>query len=148
MINIDKLIGESIKEKNERKVKAFRLVKAEFVNAEKVDGKAITEAKQVKIIQHMIKDCKADADTYKRAGRSEMAADELSEAAIIETLLPKLPSKDEIIAFVGKVAAENFDKGHTFSMADMKIIKPLVLKEYPLANGGDIASAVKALVSK
>ena len=60
---------EAMKEKNDKKLMAFRLLKAAFVNAEKVDGNKIDELKQIKIINKMISDCKNSADIYKKANR-------------------------------------------------------------------------------
>ena len=50
-INVTALIKEAMKEKNDKKLMAFRLLKAAFVNAEKVDGNKIDELKQIKIMQ-------------------------------------------------------------------------------------------------
>ena len=93
-INVTALIKEAMKEKNDKKLMAFRLLKAAFVNAEKVDGNKIDELKQIKIINKMISDCKNSADIYKKANRAEQAAEELSQAVILQQLLPKLPSKE------------------------------------------------------
>ena len=142
-INVTALIKEAMKEKNDKKLMAFRLLKAAFVNAEKVDGNKIDELKQIKIINKMISDCKNSADIYKKANRAEQAAEELSQAVILQQLLPKLPSKDEVNNVVIDIIKTIFDDKHKVSMADMKTVKPLVLEKLPLASGQDIASSLK-----
>ena len=91
----------------------------------------------------MISDCKNSADIYKKAHRAEQAAEELSQAAILQQLLPKLPSKEEVNNVVIDIIKTIFDDKHKVSMADMKTVKPLVLEKLPLASGQDIASSLK-----
>ena len=70
----------------------------------------------------------------------------MKQAAILAELLPKLPTTEDVINTVNDIINEHFEVGHKVTMADMKDIKPLVLAKLPLANGKDIATAVKMRV--
>ena len=145
-IDINSLIKASMKSKDEDRLNVLRLLKSAFVSTEKVDGNEIDEATEIKIIQKMIYDCKNDAEIYRTAGRIEQSEDELKQATILGELLPKLPTTENVIDVVNDIINEHFDIGHKVTMADMKDIKPLVLAKLPLANGKDIATAVKMRV--
>lgn len=143
MIDIDKEIANAIKEKDTNSLKILRLLKSQIVNAEKQDGKAIDEAKKIKIIQKMISDCKEDAETYKKAGRDGQAEEELRDAFILDRYLPSLPEDYEVIESV-KNAISNL--GHEVSMKDMKAIRDYVFDQYPLADGKLIANTVRECI--
>ena len=145
-IDINSLIKASMKSKDEDRLNILRLLQSAFVSAEKVDGKELDEAAEIKIIQKMISDCKNDAEIYRKAGRIEQSEDELKQATILGELLPKLPTTEDVINTVNDIINEHFDVGHKVTMADMKDIKPLVLAKLPLANGKDIETAVKMRV--
>ena len=145
-IDINSLIKTAMKSKDEDRLNILRLLKSAFVSAEKVDGKELDGAAEIKIIQKMISDCKNDAEIYIKVGRIEQSEDELKQATILGELLPKLPTTEDVINVVNDIIIEHFEVGHKVTMADMKDIKPLVLAKLPLANGKDIATAVKMRV--
>ena len=84
-----------MEQKDVSKLSALQLLKAAFVNAEKIDGKEIDEGKEIKIIQKMISDCKNDAETYAKVGRTEQSKEELTQANVLEELLPKLTNMEK-----------------------------------------------------
>lgn len=94
-IDIDGLFKEAMEQKDVSKLSALQLLKAAFVNAEKIDGKEIDEEKEIKIIQKMISDCKNDAETYAKVGRTEQSKEELTQANVLEELLPKLTNMEK-----------------------------------------------------
>ena len=147
-INIDELIKKTMKEKNLKKLNALRMVKKNFVDAEKEDGNEITDARRIKILQKMSESCKESAELYEKAGRTDEAQHEMYQAGVYDALLPSIPTKDEVKDYIEGLLPTSFEPDHILAMKDMKVIKSPVIEAMPYADGKDIASVVSSLINK
>lgn len=86
---IDVLISNAIKEKDSRKLAILRLIKTELVNAVK-NNITLTDDKEIDILLKMVAQREDSAKTYESANRFDLAEQELYEATIIKTYLPKM----------------------------------------------------------
>jgi len=127
-------------------LEALRGIKKEFLEAKTAKGGdgTLPDEQAVKILQKMVKQRKESAQIYATQSRSDLADNELAEAAVIEKYLPAQLSSDElekivkeIIASVGATGPQ--DMGKVVGMAS----KQLAGK----AEGRLISEMVKMLLS-
>ena len=128
-------------------LEALRGIKKEFLEAKTAKGGdgTLHDDQGVKIMQKMVKQRKETALIYREQNRSELAENELAEAAVIEKYLPQPMSDAEletavsaIIAQVGATGAQ--DMGKVMGVAT----KQLAGK----TEGRLISEKVKALLNK
>ena len=128
-------------------LEALRGIKKEFLEAKTAKGGdgTLHDEQGVKIMQKMVKQRKETALIYREQNRSELAENELAEAAVIEKYLPQQMSDAEletavsaIIAQVGATGAQ--DMGKVMGVAT----KQLAGK----TEGRLISEKVKALLNK
>ena len=100
-------------------LEALRGIKKEFLEAKTAKGGdgTLHDDQGVKIMQKMVKQRKETALIYREQNRSELAENELAEAAVIEKYLPQQMSDAEletavsaIIAQVGATGAQDMGK--------------------------------------
>lgn len=143
---IQKDIMEAMKAKDTVRLNTVRSIKSGILLAKTAEGgsKELTDADIIKIIQKLAKQRKESADQYVAAGRQELADNELAEAKVLETYLPKMLSEEEveaklkeIIAAVG--ASQPSDMGKVMGVATKQLAG--------LAEGRTISAIVKRLLA-
>lgn len=137
--NINVLIAEAMKHKDNDRINALRLIKTELVKKEK-EGKEINEQIEANVLMKMMSQREDSINQFKQANRMDLVEREQKELDIIQEFAPKQVSDDEIIAETEKVIAEI----STVSMKDMKIIISKVQNKFPTANGKIISQVVKS----
>ena len=60
----------------------------------------------LQLLQKMVKQRRESADTYRQAGRQDLADQEMAEIAVIEEFLPKQLNEEETRAAVAEVVRE------------------------------------------
>jgi len=141
-INAD--IKAAMLAKEAAKLEALRAVKSAILLL-KTSPEGYTDESETKALQKMVKQRKETADIYKTQNREDLAAVELSQAAVIEAYLPKQMSEDEIRAEIATIitsvgASSPADMGKVMGVAS----KQLAGK----ADGKIISTVVKELLSK
>lgn len=143
---IQKDIMEAMKAKDGVRLNSVRSIKSAILLAKTSEGgsKELQDADIVKIIQKLAKQRKEAAEQYAAAGRQELADNELAEAAVLETYLPKQLSETEveeklkaIIAQLG--ASKPSDMGKVMGVATKQLAG--------LAEGRIISTIVKKLLA-
>lgn len=142
---IQKDIMEAMKAKEAVRLTAVRAIKSAILLAKTSEGgKELSDPDIIKIIQKLSKQRKETAEQFVAAGRQELADNELAEAAVLDTYLPKQLSEaeveaklKEIIAAVGASAPS--DMGKVMGVATKQLAG--------LADGKLISSIVKKLLS-
>lgn len=142
---IQKDIMEAMKAKEQVRLAAVRAIKSAILLAKTAEGgaKELSDADIIKIIQKLAKQRHESADLYISAGRQELADNELAEAAVLETYLPRQLSEAEveerlkaIIAEVG--ASKPSDMGKVMGVATKQLAG--------LAEGKTISAIVRKLL--
>lgn len=106
--------------------------------------KSLSPEEAVAVLQKEAKKRRETIDDAEKAGRSEVAAQEKQELAILEEYLPKQLSHDEIAVLVREVIAQT---GAT-SAGDMgKVMGALMPKVKGLADGKVVNQVVRELLS-
>lgn len=124
---INEDIKSAMKEKHKVKLEALRAIKSQLLLAATEKGSAeSSEEAELKMLQKMVKQRKEAADIYNKEGRSELAAEELEQTAIIEKYLPEQMSKEDIQANIKTIIEETGattmkDMGRVMGMANQRM---------------------------
>ena len=111
-MNLFDQISEDIKKamlaRDKVRLEALRGVKKEFLEAKTAKGAngELSDENATKIMVKMVKQRKDSAKIYEENNRSELAANELAEALVIEEYLPKQLSPEELEAELKAIIAE------------------------------------------
>ena len=141
-MDINKHIKEAMLAKDSIRLSTLRAIKSAFLLAETQKGAtALDELAKQKIIQKLLKQRKEAAEIYQQQNRSDLASDELAQADILQSFLPKQLSQDEI----KEIVSETIGQIGASSMADMGKVMSLVNKKLAgKADGKIIAQIVKS----
>ena len=150
MLQIDQNIAKYLKENDPVKLAVWRSIKAEFLNYKTAKaGNEINEQVEVTIIGKMLAQRKDAAEQFRQGGRVDLAEREEAEAAVLESLIPKEPTDDELLTVIESVVnsiKKEQGEGYTVSMRDMKNVQGLVKQTFPNANGGKIAQIFRNFI--
>ena len=128
---INSAMKQAMRDKEVLRLSTLRLVMAAIKDrdiAARVDGvdNSVSDDEILTILGKMIKQRKDSATAYGNAGRTELAAQELSEIEIITGFLPKQLNDDEIEDVVKKVINDSGASG----IRDMGKVMGLLKKSY------------------
>jgi uncharacterized protein YqeY len=132
----------AMKAKDADKLSTLRMVKANLMNRQIDKGGELSDDEIAKALQSLVKQRRDSAEQYEKAGRTELAAKENAEIAVIETYLPQAASQDEIDAAVKAAIAET----GASSMKDMGTVMKAAMTNLAgkSADGRAVSEAVKA----
>ena len=137
---LNSLIAEAMKNKENDRVAVLRLIKAELLKKEK-EGKPLDETIEASVLMKMVSQREDSINQFKQANRMDLAENEQKELDIIKEFAPKQVSDEDITIETEKVIA---NMGGAVTMKDMKNILAEVQKVYPTANGKLISQIVKS----
>ena len=90
------IMGE-MKAGNKERANVFRLIKTKMMEFVTRSDKPVLDTKaEISILNKMVKERNDTAIEYSKAGRQELANQELFEANVISELLPKAASEEDI----------------------------------------------------
>lgn len=138
--NIETLIAEAMKNKDTVRLSVLRLIKAEFVKAEK-DGKNIDEATEAVMLTKMVAQREDAIKQFTEANRNDLVEEETAQLQILKEFAPKAVSEDEIKEALQKMV----DDGLEPSMKNMKEFISRIKVIYPTANGKIVSDFIKGL---
>lgn len=145
---VDVKISESLKSGNALDLAVWRAIKAEFINFKTAKaGNSLNDEVEIKIISKMVSQRKDSYEQYKSAGRDDLADKEYNELNILQGLLPKEPTEDDINIMVTKFIEDNTVDGVKPTMKNMKDCMSYIKGEYPTANGGVVSKIFKEKIS-
>lgn len=129
---------------NKERANVFKLIKAkmmEFVT--RVDKPVLDTKAEIVILNKMVKERKDTATEYSKAGRQELANQELFEANVISELLPKAASEEDIKNAISEYIASN---GHC-TIKQMGAIIKYVKSKFDNVDGALTSKLVKESLS-
>ena len=138
--NIETLIAEAMKNKDTVRLSVLRLIKTEFVKAEK-DGKNIDEATEAVMLTKMVAQREDAIKQFTEANRNDLVEEETAQLQILKEFAPKAVSEDEIKEALQKMV----DDGLEPSMKNMKEFMSRIKAIYPTANGKIVSDFIKSL---
>jgi hypothetical protein len=99
-------IKTAMKEKDNAKRDALRLLASAMKQIEVDERKELTDEEVIKIIQKQVKQRNDSMGQYREAGREDLYEKEASEAAIFEAYLPKQLNDEELEATLRDIIAQ------------------------------------------
>jgi uncharacterized protein YqeY len=146
--DINNAVKEAMKAKDERKLSTLRMVNSTIKNAD-IDARGqgkppLSDADLLAVLQKMIKQRQEAVELYDKGGRTELAAQEREEIAVISAYLPKQMSEDEVKTAITNAIAETGAAG----IRDMgKVIGVLKTKYTGQMDFGKASGLVKAALT-
>ena len=135
----------AMKAKDQVRLNAVRSIKSAILLAKTAEGASgeLTDGDIVKLIQKLAKQRKEAAEQYVAAGRQELADNELAEAEVLATYLPKQLTPEEVEAKLKEIIAEvgasaPSDMGKVMGVATKRLAG--------LADGKTISGIVRKLL--
>lgn len=139
MLDINAKIMEAMKSKNKIASETFKLIKAKILEFKtQKNAPEYTEEAEIKLLQKMVKEREESAKIYKDAGRDELADAELAQVAIINELLPKIASQEDVENYLNNKYPNGIEK------KSMGIVIREVKSEFVGVNGAMVANIVKS----
>ena len=139
-------IKESMIAKDAVALSVYRGISAAFTTEVMAKGKTpqdtLTDDECLIVLKRLSKQRKDSIDQFQKGGRQDLADSEMAELMIIETMIPKGASKEDI----KKVAeAKKLELGIT-DKAKVGILTGAVMKEFKgTADGNDVKEVVESL---
>lgn len=143
---IQKDIMEAMKAKDTVRLNAVRSIKSAILLAKTAEGasKELTDGDIIKLIQKLSKQRREAAELYVSGGRQELADNELAEAAVLDTYLPKQLSEAEVEAKLKEIIAQV----GASAPSDMGKVMGVATKQLAgLAEGKTISMIVRRLLA-
>lgn len=132
--------------RDKMRLEALRGIKKEFLEAKTAKGSdgELSDETAVRILSKMVKQRRESAQIYNEQNRSDLAQEELAQAAVIEEYLPKQLSDEELVAalkeIIGRVGAT--------SQKEMGKVMGVATKELAgKAEGKAISAKVRELLA-
>lgn len=132
--------------RDKMRLEALRGIKKEFLEAKTAKGSdgELSDETAVRILSKMVKQRRESAQIYTEQNRSDLAQEELAQAAVIEEYLPKQLSDEELAAalkeIIGRVGAT--------SQKEMGKVMGVATKELAgKAEGKAISAKVRELLA-
>ena len=146
-MSIEEKVNNDIKAamlaKDAKKLDALRAIKSEILLLKSSPGGTSDDA-EMKALMKMVKQRKETAEIYASQDRADLTEIELSQAAVIESYLPKQMTVGELEAEVKGIIATSGAK----SMADMGKVMGIATKQLAgKAEGKAISEMVRKLLA-
>jgi uncharacterized protein YqeY len=138
-------LKEAMKAKDEAALRGIRAIKSAILIA-KTDGSGnvIDEAREIQMLQKLVKQRKESLEIYEKQNREDLAKVEREEIAVIEKYLPKQMDAAELTAALKQIIAEV----GASSAKDMGKVMGAASKAFAgKADGKLISEIVKQLLS-
>ena len=143
----DRLMAETkaaLKAQNKPRLSALRLISAALQQADIAAKASIADGDIPAVLQRMIKQRRESQAIYEKAGRTEQAAQEAGEIAVIEEFLPKQMSESEARDAIAEAIKETGAAGAT----DMGKVMGVLKSRYAgRLDFGKVSGLVKAQLS-
>lgn len=111
MIDVNKKIMESMKAHDKVASETFKLLKAkilEFKTAK--NAREYNDAEEIKLIQKMIQERTDAARIYLENNREDLADNEYAQVKVLDSLLPELPTKEDIEDYLKEYYPNGIEK--------------------------------------
>lgn len=135
----------AMKAKDQVALRGIRAIKSAILLL-KTDGSGaeMTEDKEIKLLQKLVKQRKDSLEIYEKQNREDLAVKEREEIAIIEQYLPAQLSAEELEGMIKQIVEQT----GASSMKDMGKVMGMASKQLAgKADGKTISAVVKSLLS-
>ena len=138
MIDINSKIMEAMKAKDKVASETYQLLKAKILEYKTAkNAKPYDEAAEINLIRKMIEERKNSAQIYFENNRPELAEAETGQIQVLDKLLPALPTKEDIEAYINTTYPNGIEK------KEMGTVVKEVKSKFLGADGKMVADIVK-----
>ena len=136
-------LKEAMKASQALRVSVLRMTKAAAKNRQIEKGRDLTDEEIVDVLASMVKQRRDSVEQYTKAVRTDLAAKEEEEIAILQTYMPAQLGAEELDRIIREAIAESSAAGPQ----DMgKVMRVLMPKVKGLADGKYVNQRVKELL--
>jgi len=137
-------VKTAMKAKDKPRLATLRLITAAIKQREVDERIELDDTQVLGIMEKMIKQRRDSISQYEKAGRTELAEQELSEIKIIQDYMPAGLSEDEILTMIN----ETIEATGATGMRDMgKVMGQLKPKMQGRADMGQVSALIKQKLS-
>ena len=141
MLNVDDLIKESMKSRNQTELRAYKNLKAEIQKVKTVkNAKPYTDASEIQLISKMCKNLEDAILDFSKAHRDDLVADYTSELEVLKKLLPEPVNESQICSELSEWCRENH--------FTQRFQTAIGYEEYLVIPKKEMGNAIKHLKSK
>lgn len=132
----------AMKQREEQRLSALRLLKAALMNREVERGGALSEADERQVLTTLVKQRRESIEQFERGGRDDLVRKERAELEILQAYLPPALDEEEISRIVREAIAETA----ATSPKDMGKVMKVVMARIPAgaADGKAVSERVRA----
>ena len=103
---LNKAIADAMRQRDQIRLDALRMLKAALMNREVERGRALDEAETRQVVGTLVKQRKDSIEQFTRGGRHDLAAKEAAEIKVLETYLPPMADVTVVEEAVAEAIAE------------------------------------------
>ena len=141
--NITQMIMEATKNRENDKASVYKLIKNEFLKHKtSKNASPLTESIEISIIQKMIKQREESVKIYKDAGREDLWVSEQKEIDILQTLVPKTPTEEDVKNWI------SINYNHSLEKSMMGIMMKRIKEELPGVDGKMASQIISQMLTK
>lgn len=143
---VSKDIREAMKAHDKVRLETLRNIKKFFLEAKTAPGAndTLEDDAAMKILQKLAKQGEESAEVYQKAGRIELANEELAQVNVIKEYLPQPLTEEEVRAQISDIIAQT----GAATMKDMGKVMGLASKQMAgQADGKTISTIVRQLLA-
>ena len=145
MQDVSAAIAVAMKQRDEQRLSALRLLKAALMNREVERGGALGEAEERQVVMTLAKQRRESIEQFAKGGRDDLVRKEQAELEILQSYLP--PAMDE--ETLGRIVREVIAETGAASPKDMGKVMKAVMARIPTgaADGKAVSERVRAELS-
>lgn len=111
MLDINNLIMSAMKARDKVASETYKMLKAEILKFKtEKNAREYNDSEEINLINKMIADRNNSADIYNQNGRKDLADAEYAQAKVLQELLPALPTKEDIDAYLDEYYPSGIEK--------------------------------------
>ncbi|OVZ56364.1 glutamyl-tRNA amidotransferase [Pigmentiphaga sp. NML080357] len=137
-------IKSAMRAKATERLGTLRLLAAAIKQKEVDERRDLGDADIVAIVEKQVKQRRESIASFEQAGRTESAAQERAEMAVLQEFLPQAASEEEIAAVVAAAVAEVSAQGVTGGAAMGKVMGLVKPKLAGRADMAEVSKLIKA----
>lgn len=140
---IDEDFRKALKESDMLRKSVLRLVKASVKNREIETGRTLSDEDIVSIFSTLAKQCRESIEQFSKGGRDDLAEQERSELAILQSYMPEQLSAEKLEEIIRQAIKESSARDVTDIGQVMRILMPRIKG---LADGRLVNNRVRELL--
>ncbi|MEC4676997.1 MAG: GatB/YqeY domain-containing protein [Nitrospirota bacterium] len=140
---IDEDFRKALKESDKLRLSVLRLVKAAVKNREIDKGRTLSDEDIISIFSTLAKQCRESIEQFSKGGRDDLAEQERSELAILQSYMPEQLSAEKLEEIIRQAIKESSVRDVTDIGKVMRILMPRIKG---LADGRLVNNRVRELL--